>query len=249
MTDEQRRRRLYIFGGVILAVIVIVGIVIAVSSGGGSGTSSSTTAASAPKTASNPSGMKGVSAIKSEFAGIPQNDNVLGDPNAKATMMVFADLQCPFCAEFENNAFPAIVKRYVRPGRLKVVFQPIVIIGNDSILGARAAASAGQQNKLFEYAATVYRNQGKENSGYLNQDYVKKVGSSVGGLDVNKLVANLKTAPVNKLLNDAQSIATSGHVSSTPTFFVAKAGQPLQQLQVSDLTAGAFSAQLDRVTG
>ena len=247
-TDAQRRRRLFIFGGVVLAAIVVVGIVIAVSSGGGSGTSSTTAATSTPATASNPSGLKGVSAIRSEFAGIPQTGNVLGNPSAKATMMVFADLQCPFCADFENTAFPAIVQRYVRPGKLKVVFQPIVLIGNDSILGARAAASAGQQNKLFQYAATVYRNQGQENSGYLNQDYVKKVGTSVSGLDVNKLVANLKAAPVNKLLNDAQSIATSGHVNSTPSFFVAKAGQPLQQLQVTSLDPGAFYGQLDQVT-
>src|SRR5436190_1129401 len=175
-TDAQRRRRLLIFGGIVLAAIVVVGIVIAASSGG-SGNKSNSASTSAPKTASNPSGLKGVSAISSAFAGIPQTGNVLGKANAPATMMVFADLQCPFCAQFENNAFRAIVQKYVRPGKLKVVFQPIVIIGNDSILGARAAAAAGQQNKLFQYAATLYRNQGEENSGYLNQDYVKKIGS------------------------------------------------------------------------
>jgi protein-disulfide isomerase len=248
-TEAARKRRLAIFGGVLLVVIVVVAVVIAVSSGGGSGSSTTTSATGgAPKTASNPAGLKGVDAVRSEFVGIPQTGNVLGDPKAPATMMVFADLQCPFCAEFENNAFPSIVKRYVRPGKLKVVFQPIAIIGNDSILGARAAASAAQQGKLFQYVATLYRNQGQENTGYLNQDYVKKIGSGVSGLDAQKLVTDLKAAPVNKLLNDAQSIATSGHVSSTPTFFVAKTGQPLQQLPVSSLDAAGFYPALDQVT-
>ena len=71
----------------------------------------------------------------------------------------------------------------------------------------------------------------------------------MSGLDVNKLVADLKAAPVNKLLNDAQSLATSGHVSATPTFFVAASGQPLQQLQVSGLTGPDFYPQLDKATG
>jgi protein-disulfide isomerase len=241
-TDAARKRRLAIFGGGLLVAIVAVAIVIAVSSGGSDTTTASTAAPA--KTSS----LKGVSAIKAEFAGIPQTSNVLGNPKARATMMVFADMQCPFCAEFENNAFPSIVEKYVKPGKLKVVFQPIVILGNDSILGARAAAAAGQQNKLFEFTATLYRNQGQENTGYLNQAYVKKIASGVAGLDAAKLTVDLKSAAVNKVLNDAQATATSGKVESTPSFFVAKTGASLQQVPVTSLEASAFYKVLDAVT-
>jgi protein-disulfide isomerase len=243
----QAKRRLFLIGGVALAAIVAVAIVIAVTSGGsGSSNTASTTAGSTA--AGGAGGLKGVSAVKSEFAGIPQKGNVLGTATAPATMVVFADMQCPFCAEFENGAMPSLVQRYVRPGKLKIVFQPIAIIGNDSVLGARAVASAAQQSKLFEYAAILYRNQGTENSGYLTNAYVKKIGAATPGLDVTKLNADLKAAPVNKLLNDAQSLATSAKVNSTPSFFVAKTGQPLQQLQVTSLAPDAFYARLDSVT-
>jgi protein-disulfide isomerase len=238
--DGQARRRLFIAGGIVLAAIVAVAVIIAATSGGGSKTTTTGTGGSA---------LKGVGAVTAELSGIPQTGNVLGKPNAPATMMVFADMQCPFCAEFENGTMPTLVSRYVRPGKLKIVFQPIAIIGNDSVLGARAVASAAQQNRMFEYAAILYRNQGQENSGYLNQDYVKKIGAGTPSLDVTKLTADLKAAPVNKLLNEAQSIATSGKVNSTPTFFVAKTGQPLQPLQVSSLGADAFTPQLDKLTG
>jgi protein-disulfide isomerase len=240
-TDAQGRRRLSIAGGIVLAAIVAVAVIIAATSGGGSKTAATTTAAAG-------SALKGVGAVTSEFSGIPQKGNVLGTANAPATMMVFADMQCPFCAEFENGTMPTLVNRYVRPGKLKIVFQPIAIIGNDSVLGARAVASAAQQNKMFDYAAILYRNQGQENSGYLNQAYVKKIGAATPGLDVAKLTADLKSAPVNALLNDAQTIATSGKVNSTPTFFVAKTGQPLQPFQVSSLGAAAFTPQLDKLT-
>jgi protein-disulfide isomerase len=245
--QAQAKRRLFVIGGIVLAAIVAVAIVIAVTSGG-SGSSNTASTTTGSTTAGGAGGLKGVSAVTSEFAGIPQKGNELGSASAPGTMVVFADMQCPFCAEFENGAMPSLVQRYVRPGKLKIVFQPIAIIGNDSVLGARAVASAAQQNKLFEYTAILYRNQGSENSGYLNDAYVKKIGAATPGLDVTKLSAELKADPVNKLLNDAQSLATSAKVSSTPSFFVAKTGQPLQQLQVASLAPDAFYATLDSVT-
>ncbi|HYZ28508.1 MAG TPA: hypothetical protein VE570_05575, partial [Thermoleophilaceae bacterium] len=83
----QRKRRLTYLGGGVVVLIALVAIVIAVASGGGSGSSN----------ASGGAGVKNAAAVTKEFAGIPQSGNVLGASNAKATMMVFADLQCPFC--------------------------------------------------------------------------------------------------------------------------------------------------------
>jgi protein-disulfide isomerase len=240
-TDARRKRRLLIVGGVLLVAVVAVAIAIAAGSGGGSSDKTASTPASATSSSS-------AKAAASEFAGIPQKGNVLGSPSAPATMMIFADLQCPFCAEFENNALPPIVKKYVKTGKLKLVFQPIVILGNDSILGARASAAAAQQNKMYDFNAQLYRNQGQENSGYLNNGFVKKIATGAG-LDSAKLIADLKAAPVNKLLNDAQSVATSGHVNSTPSFFISKKGGTLQQLPVTSLDAQAFYGELDKLTG
>lgn len=246
--EAQSKRRLWIVGGIVLAAIVAVAVIIAVTSGGDSGSTSSTPAASTGASTSK-SGLNGVAAVTKELQGIPQSGNTLGDPNAPATLMVFADMQCPFCAEFENNAMPQIVERYVRPGKLKIVFQPIAILGNDSVLGARAVASAAQQNKMFDYAAILYRNQGEENTGYLNQDYVKKIAAGTPGVDQAKLVSQLKAKPVNDLLNNAQSIATQGKISSTPSFFVAQKGTALRPIQVTELTPEAFFPGLDKITG
>jgi protein-disulfide isomerase len=240
-TDAHPRRRLLVVGGIVLAAIVAVAVLIAVTSGGGnSGTKTSSGTAS--------TAVNGASAAASEFKGIPQTGNVLGRSNAPATMVVFADMQCPYCAEFENGTMPTLVNRYVRPGKLKVVFQPVAILGNDSILGARAVAAAAQQNKMFDYAATMYRNQGQENTGYMTQDYVKKIAAATPGVDAAKLTADLDAPPVNKLLTEAQALATSGQVSSTPSFFVARTGRTLKPLEVSQLTAGAFTPELDRLT-
>jgi protein-disulfide isomerase len=236
---ERRKRRLIYVGG-LLGLIVIVAVVVAVASGGGSGSSSGTT--------SSGGAVKNAAAVRSEFAGIPQKGNVLGSANAKATMMVFADVQCPFCRDFDTRALPSLVSRYVKTGELKVVFQPISIIGADSVAGARAVAAAAQQNKLFQYSSLFYWNQGQENTGYVTDAFLTKLAHAVPGLNVSKWKADLNSANSSALLSRAQAAAQTAGVNSTPTFMVAKTGQTLRPFQPSSLTANAFYGELSSLT-
>src|SRR6185436_11108323 len=59
-------------------------------------------------------------AATAAFKGIPQSGIALGSPKAPVTMVEFADLQCPFCAEYQRAVFPTILKRYVRTGKVRV---------------------------------------------------------------------------------------------------------------------------------
>jgi protein-disulfide isomerase len=54
------------------------------------------------------------------FAGIPQDGTALGSASAPATPTEYADLQCPFCADYARDVLPAVVERYVRTGRLRL---------------------------------------------------------------------------------------------------------------------------------
>lgn len=232
-TDAQRKRRLAIFGAGLLVIIAAIAVVIAVSSGGSDSSSK-------PKAAVPPA--------ESKFAGIKQTGNTLGDPNAKGTMMVFADMQCPFCAEFENKAFPPIVDRYVKTGKLNVVFQPISILGSDSVVAAKAVVAAAAQGKLFDYAAAFYANQGQENTGYVNEEFLTKVAQAVPGLNVAKWKADLNSESGTSILTRAQAAAQTARIDSTPSFMVAKTGKTLEPLQVTSLTADAFFEKLDAIT-
>ena len=234
----QRKRRLTYLGGGLVVVIAIVAIVIAVASGSGPGSSSP----------SGGGGVKNAAGVTHEFAGIPQNGNVLGASNAKATMMVFADLQCPFCGEFERQALPGIVSRYVKTGKLKIEFQPISIIGNDSVAAARATAAAGLQNKLFQYSSLFYNNQGQENTGYVTDAFLTKLARAVPGLNVSRWKTDINSAKAGALLSQAQSAAQTARVNSTPTFMVAKSGQTFGQFAPTSLTADAFYGKLDALT-
>jgi len=51
------------------------------------------------------------------------------------TLLEFADLQCPFCAERDLEVLPAVLER-VRGGEVHIVLRPLRFLGPDSVKAA-----------------------------------------------------------------------------------------------------------------
>src|SRR4051812_42900336 len=75
---------------------------------------------------------KTTTAANSALAGIPQSGLSLGSPNAPVTIVEFADLQCPFCAEYDRDVFPSILDRYVRTGKVRLELRLLRLLRPDS---------------------------------------------------------------------------------------------------------------------
>ncbi len=77
------------------------------------------------------------------------DDPVLGDANAKVTIIEFGDYQCPTCRAFWRDTEPRLKKDYISTGKAKLVFRdfPIVQIHPESIMAAMAVDSAIDQGK------------------------------------------------------------------------------------------------------
>ena len=175
--------------------------------------------------------------------GVPQKLNVLGDPKAKVTLFEFADLQCPYCADYARDALPAIVKEYVRTGKVKLVFSGMEFLGPDSDKALRAVF-AGLQNRLWNMLDLLYKNQGAENSGWVTDDLLRAAGKAAG-VDVGTMMAARQSTEVDNALKVSEQQATSAGVNQTPTFFAGPSGGQLQHLAISSLTPEPFRAQLD----
>ena len=180
--------------------------------------------------------------------GIPQDGVTLGDADAPATVVEFADLQCPFCGEFARKAFPDVVDQRVRSGDIRYELRLISFLGQDSKEAAQVAAAATLQNKLFDFAETFYLNQGEENSGYVTPDFLQQVADSTPGLDADQAIADSTTADAQAIDADNEAKAKAQGVNSTPTFFLVADGKTTE-MQLSDLTADAFNQALDEALG
>jgi len=182
----------------------------------------------------------GTPAVLSQLDGIPQSGITLGSPRAPVTIVEFADLQCPFCAEYERNVLPTLIDRYVRTGKVRLQLRLLRFLGPDSDRLARVAAAASTKDRMWQFVALAYDRQGAENSGYATQDFVNKLVADAG---LGKLDAG---AAAERQVRQSEQAARTLGVESTPSFLIGRTGGRMERFQPSDLTPDAFVPRIEQ---
>ena len=189
-----------------------------------------------------------VTSAASMFAGIPEHNGVLGDPKAPLTVTEYLDLQCPICREASQSTLPALVRDYVRTGKVKLQARTLHFIGPDSTKAARVAAGAQRQGKLWPFLETFYANQGQENSGYVTDSFLRQVAQA-SGVDATAALGQADSAFATARLSQANSEASKLGIDSTPTLTVAKGDGAAKLLSANALDPSSVSAALDKELG
>jgi protein-disulfide isomerase len=170
------------------------------------------------------------------LSGIPQQNTILGRSGAKVTLIEYADQQCPGCRFYTLNIFPALVKEYIRPGKIDMRYHGFPFIGDDSRKALRFLLAAGLQNRLWQLQETLYRHQGAENSGWITDDLIRKLGSQIAGLDVDRLFADAASDAISKKADEQLRSADDAEIPVTPTFFIQIGTAKPYYIRVSDVT-------------
>ena len=178
-----------------------------------------------------------------ELSGIPQDDRTLGDSAAKVTLIEYADPQCPGCRFYSEKLLPTVVAEYVRPGKVKTEFRGFPFIGPDSVKALSFIYAAGLQDKLWQYQEALYRNQGRENDGWVTDELLRQLAAEIPGLDADKLFADATSAAVTEEVAAAPGEAQAVGVSRTPSLFVMIGDAEPYLIQVA--TADDLRAALD----
>jgi protein-disulfide isomerase/plastocyanin len=144
------------------------------------------------------------------------DDPVKGDPNAPVTIIEFSDFECPFCGRFYTDTLPGLEEKYIKTGKVKLVYRdfPLESIHPTARPAAEAGECADDQGKFYEFHDLAFENQ----RGLTRDNFVKWAGEL--GLDVDRftkcLDSNTHAAEVSKDLADG----TAAGVTGTPAFFV-----------------------------
>jgi protein-disulfide isomerase len=145
--------------------------------------------------------------------------NVLGDATAPVKVEVYADFQCPACGQFDRTSLREIEDKYVKNGKVQVVFNHYAFIGDESTRAAEASECANDQGKFWEYADTLFSNQAGENQGAFNDANLEKFAQQLG-LDMDKYKTCMQQRPyLSKIQASTQNGSQRG-VNSTPTLFI-----------------------------
>jgi protein-disulfide isomerase len=209
-------------GAVFLAIVaVVVVIVIAASSGGG-----------------GDSELEGVAEVNQELSGIPQSELVIGDPKAPVELVEFGDLQCPVCKNFAEDVLPPVIENQVANGEAKLVFRNYTIIGPESTPAGAAAIAAGAQGRGWNYLDLFYRNQGAENGGYIDDEFLAAVAKAAGVKDLARWEQERNSPKATEEVENTSAEAQRLGFQGTPSFAIRGPGtaglEPLGTLGSSE---------------
>lgn len=142
------------------------------------------------------------------------NDPRLGDPDAPVVIVEFSDFQCPHCANFHVNTFPALRSLYGDRVQWYFVNRYYTAAHPQAEAAAIAAECAHQQGRFWDYADQVFRRQSE-----LGPDLLSQVASQVG-LDRARFdQCRSDPAVLEEIAADMRE-ADRVMVEGTPTFFV-----------------------------
>jgi protein-disulfide isomerase len=142
-------------------------------------------------------------------------ENFRGDRNARVAIIEYADFECPYCGEYENNVFPQLLRDYIETCKLKYFYRDLPLPMHPfAVPAARAARCAGEQGKYWEMLDSLFAKQNALSAPAL-LDRAQTLG-----LDTAKFTECLSSDKYNedirKNISDAQKFGIDG----TPTFFI-----------------------------
>lgn len=149
--------------------------------------------------------------------------DVLGSATAPVVMQVYADFQCPACRMFVTNQLPSLMNDFVTPGTLRIEARDIDILGkgspNESLELAVGAACAAEQDRYWQFHDLVFWNQGRENKGDHNAEFIAKVATAAE-VDMTAWSSCIGRADLRSAVTAATQTAVAAGVNSTPTLVV-----------------------------
>lgn len=147
---------------------------------------------------------------------------VLGNKDAKVTMIEFSDFECPFCKRYFDETFPQIVKDYVDTGKIKIYFRHFPLDFHQAAMpSALASECANEQGKFWQYHDKIFSDQDKI-SAKTADTISTELNSFAKDLRLNTVQfescfsAQKYKANVDLDSNDGRTAGVTG----TPTFFI-----------------------------
>jgi len=172
-------------------------------------------------------------------ADLAMDGFVLGRADAPVTIDLYEDFQCPACEGWGRNVFPSLASNELTAGRARIVFHDLAFLGPESTDAGRAAFAAAQQGRFWDMWATLFANQGRENSGAFSRDRLIAMADQLG-LDVTRFEADMESSAAQVALERSRADAGGAGVTSTPTLIID--GQAFVGVQPYSDIAAAISA-------
>ncbi|WP_211100028.1 DsbA family protein [Acuticoccus kandeliae] len=147
----------------------------------------------------------------------PLPDMVMGNPDAKVTIIEYASMTCPHCANFHLTTFQDLKKEYIDTGKVKFVLREFPF---DPLAAAVFMLARCSEDKYYDVVDLFFEKQGQwaVRDGALAQIRGLAAQAGISNAEFEACLTN------QKLLDGINAVKDRGYnefgVSATPTIFI-----------------------------
>ena len=147
-----------------------------------------------------------------------EGEKILGDPNAKVTIIEFASLSCPHCAEFHKTRFAWLKTNFIDTGEVKFIFRDFPL-NRPALLGSMVAHCA-EPDKYFAYLSLLFERQEYWAFSEPVETQLAML-AQVSGMGQERLTACLQDEKLaEKIIKSRMDSQNAHNIESTPSFLV-----------------------------
>lgn len=150
-----------------------------------------------------------------------ETDHVLGRVDAPVTMLVYTDIECPYCRQFHETTLPALRAKY--PTDVKVVYRHMPLpfhapaAVNEAVM-AECVAQIGGDDAFYAFMGAAFATTGGNGKGY-GADLPQAVEALA--VKAKPCADQMRTLPlIESSVRSAEQLGVTG----TPTIFLMRSG-------------------------
>ena len=153
---------------------------------------------------------------------------IIGDPNAKISIVEYADFKCPLCGKFYREIEPQIKKDYIDTGIVNIEYRPLPVISKDSTVAALGAYCSNEQNKFELYHNAVFdfiyndhysKNLKSEFADIFTLEKLTQIAAEQG-LDSAAFNSCMTSNKYSSAIEASEASAKKDGATGTPTFII-----------------------------
>lgn len=137
---------------------------------------------------------------------------VAGNPDGAITIIEFADYRCGYC----KRAHPEVQALLEANDDVRLVVKEYPILGEDSVLAARAAVSIlMNQHEIYqEFSDLLMRH-----NGPVNNTTLARIADAAGA-DTDQMIGHMNDDAVTEVIARNRALGRQMRISGTPTFVI-----------------------------
>lgn len=142
---------------------------------------------------------------------VVSSDHIRGNPDAKVTVIVYTDFQCPYCTRLD-----ASMRSLMQVTDTRLIYRHFPLeFHPQAASAAEAVECAGGQGKFWEYSDGLFASGEKLE----DKNTIGKLASDLG-VDMKAFDACLSSGQFRQRVADQREEGNKRRIRATPTFYV-----------------------------